>query len=102
MNCLFFRAPMLKKALLELTLVSERSTADRRLFYVTGGLLARRIDHGWLEFRQVAGGRYILAAIHDFAPRLPWFLYILTQAPLHLFVMKSFGKYLEGYDGIDQ
>ena len=42
---------------------------------------------GRLEFRQVLEGSTLLAAIHDFAPRLPWLLYRLTQAVAHLFVM---------------
>jgi len=47
-----------------------------------------------LEFREVLDGKYILSAIHEFVPRLPWLLYLNTQARLHLFVMNSFKKYL--------
>lgn len=71
-NCKF-RPFFMKRALLELTYVPERSRSNRQLFYVTGGLLAKRLDHGWLEFRQVLGGQYTIAAIHEFVPRLPWF-----------------------------
>ena len=95
-NCAF-KTIFHTKPLLELTYVSERSDENRQLFYVTGGFLAKRVDHGWLEFRQVLDGRYVLAAIHDFVPKLPWFIYVLTQAPLHLFVMNQFGRYLKGY-----
>ena len=85
-----------RRPLLEMALAADRSSADRRLFRVTGGLLAR-IEPGErprLEFRQVLGGRYVLAAIHDFFPALPWFVYVLTQAVVHLWVMRAFGRHL--------
>jgi uncharacterized protein YbjT (DUF2867 family) len=82
--------------LLELTWSPERSTPSRALLYVTGGQLAR-LDGprpGRLELRAVDQGRVLLAAIHDFAPRLPWLLYLLTQAPAHLAVMAGFRRHL--------
>ena len=91
-----FHVRPLPKPVLELTHSPDRSTPDRALFYVTGGLLAdvdtRR--RARLEFREVLGGTTLLAAIHDFAPRLPWGLYRLTQAVAHLFVMAQFGRHL--------
>jgi len=83
------------KTLLELTFVDERSDTKRRLFYITGGLLAKRVDYGWLEFRSVLDNRFIIAAIHEFVPRLPWYLYRLSQAVIHILVMKSFGRFLD-------
>jgi len=59
-----------KKPMLELTHIPDRSDSQRQLFY-------------------------IISAIHEFAPRLPWFIYINTQARLHLWVMNRFQKYLE-------
>ena len=82
------------KVLLELTFVEERSDEKRRLFYITGGLLAKRVNYGWLEFRSVLDNRFVIAAIHEFVPRLPWYLYRLSQAVIHLLVMKGFGKFL--------
>ncbi|MBM3169051.1 MAG: NAD-dependent epimerase/dehydratase family protein [Bacteroidetes bacterium] len=84
-----------KKPMLELTHIPDRSDSQRQLFYITGGWLVKRFDYGWLEFREVLDSRYILSAIHEFVPRLPWFLYITTQARLHLWVMNRFKKYLE-------
>lgn len=84
----------LKFKLLELTHVKERSNSDRHLFFITGGLLCKRVDHGWLEFRQINHKKWTLTGIHEFVPTLPWWLYRLTQAPLHSFVMKRFGKHL--------
>jgi hypothetical protein len=82
------------KPMLQLTWIPDRSDVERQLFYITGGWLVKRFDSGWLEFREVLDGKYILSAIHEFVPRLPWLLYLNTQARLHLFVMNSFKKYL--------
>lgn len=59
---------------------------------VTGGWLASHGNQGFLEFRIVLGGEFVLAAIHDFRPALPWFIYKVTQAQLHLWIMKQFGR----------
>lgn len=84
-----------KKPMLQLTMIPDRSDQERQLFYITGGWLVKRFDYGWLEFRGVLGGRYIITAIHEFVPRLPWFIYVNTQARFHLWVMNRFKKYLE-------
>lgn len=81
--------------LLRFRFVDDRSDEDRQLFYIIGGRLVKRRDYGWLEFRRVLDGQYIIAAIHEFVPTLPWFVYVLTQANAHLFVMNRFGKYLQ-------
>ena len=80
--------------LLKLTFIPGRSDHHRQLFYIVGGLLAKRKDKGWLEFRSVLGGRYIISAIHEFVPSLPWYVYVFTQAPAHSWVMQRFGQYL--------
>ncbi len=93
--CRFFLRP-LSAPLLELRLASERSTADRQLFYVTGGLLVGKAEgvRPRLEFRVVLDGTFVLAAINDFVPRLPWLVYKFTQAVVHLWVMLAFGRHL--------
>jgi uncharacterized protein YbjT (DUF2867 family) len=93
--CRFFSWP-LRKPLLELTLSPDRSTPDRQLFYVTGGLLAGRAQTHppRLEFRTALDGTVVLAALLDFVPRLPWLIYRLTQGPFHLMVMRAFGRHL--------
>lgn len=83
-----------KFSLLELEYSPERSWQNRQLFYVRGGLLSQRIGRGRLEFREVLGGKACLAAIHDFKPKLPWYLYVSTQAVFHLWVMTEFKRYL--------
>lgn len=82
--------------LLQLQFIPDRSDDDRQLFYITGGRLVRRRDYGWLGFRRVLDGKYIITAIHEFVPSLPWYLYVLTQARAHAFVMDRFGRYLKG------
>ncbi len=90
---LFFK--LMGFTLLILRYVDERSDTKRRLFYIVGGGLTKRGDHGWLEFRSVLDNQYVIAAIHEFVPSLPWSIYRYTQAVAHLFVMKQFDKYLQ-------
>lgn len=84
-----------KLKLLILHWSSDRSTEDRYLFYIKGGLLSGKNDKGRLEFREVLNNKFALAAVHEFTPALPWYIYCYTQAIAHIFVMKSFGKHLE-------
>lgn len=86
--------------LLELSLATDRSAPHRVLFYITDGILLHRNRSGLpgrLEFRSVFNGEFLLAAIHDFRPGLPWTIYNLTQAKIHLFVMHRFTRHLEKY-----
>ena len=83
--------------LLQLEFIENRSDKNRQLFYITGGFLSKRSNTGWLEFRSILGGEYIITAIHDFVPRLPWFIYKYTQAKAHLYVMRQFEKYLSSF-----
>lgn len=87
-----------KLKLLVLKWSPERSTLDRQLFYIKGGLLAGQQDRGRLEFREVLNSTTTLSAIHEFHPALPWYIYRYTQAVVHLFVMYFFGKYLESIE----
>lgn len=83
--------------LLKLDFAPTRSDPDRQLFYIAGGWLTRPTDKatpGRFEFRSVLGNRYVLAAIYDFVPRLPWALYKATQAVVHALVMAGFRRHL--------
>ncbi|MCR9163684.1 MAG: NAD-dependent epimerase/dehydratase family protein [Nannocystaceae bacterium] len=84
----------MRRPLLTLCFVPDRSTEDRALFRVEGGLLAAGPARGRLEFRVAPNGEELLAAIHEFVPRLPWYLYVVTQALAHLFVMRRFAAHL--------
>jgi hypothetical protein len=95
---LWFSLTGIHKPLLELTYSSLCSTQNRVVYTITGGLLARTDIspyRGRLEFREVVNGKYVIAAIHDFMPKLPWLFYIVTQVPLHLWVMYAYGRHLE-------
>lgn len=84
--------------LLELAPSDLTPEADRKVYYIRGGFLAntRAEPPGRFEFREVMNGREIITAIHAYQPRLPWHFYNLTQALLHLYVMRAFGAFLQG------
>ncbi len=93
-RCTFYLFdPSIKILILERSV--ERSSVDRQLLYVTGGLLAGVQKRGRLEFREVLERKYVLAALHEFRPALPWFIYRWTQAIVHLMVMKAFEEHLK-------
>lgn len=85
-----------KFPLLILRLSDERARDGRALFYIEGGALADTSGDspGRFEFRLTADGDHVIAAIHEFRPRLPWMVYTLTQAIAHVWVMRAFGKHL--------
>jgi uncharacterized protein YbjT (DUF2867 family) len=89
---IYVRFPRLH--IMELTFHPEHSTPGRRMYFITGGLLARVLGSSGarLEFRDILGSRFTIAAIHDFRPYLPWFFYIATQSVIHKFVMRAFQK----------
>lgn len=92
-----FEVPGLSVPLLELSFAADRSPEGRQLFHVTGGWLADMdgVQNGRLEFRQALNGRCVIAAVHDFAPHLPWYVYNTTQAIAHLLVMAGFRQHLK-------
>jgi uncharacterized protein YbjT (DUF2867 family) len=89
-----FSFAWLRPPLLELELIDLGADQSRDKFHIVGGLLTKTTDTGWLEFRQVANKKYTLAAIQEFVPALPWIVYLMTQAPLHAWVMRRFGEHL--------
>lgn len=96
-NTAFLFLKGIKKPLMILELSKERSYENRPLFYIRGGVLSTPPHTGRFEFREVLDHHYLLTAVHNFKPRLPWFLYKITQAQLHVWVMKNFGKHLEKF-----
>jgi hypothetical protein len=87
--------------LLELTYSRDRSSPTRQLFYLTGGLLLGRQTgraRGRLEFRVVPSKREVIAAVLDYRPSLPWWLYSATQALVHLGIMRLFRRHLNKQD----
>jgi len=85
----------LRRPLLELEHRPDRSGSERAFFAIRGGLLAGPpTGHPQLEFRITPDGAHVLAAVQDFRPRLPWWLYRITQAQLHALVMWAFARHL--------
>lgn len=83
------RLPRLK--LLALRLMADESAAERQIYEIAGGLLARAGDgRARFEFQTLLEGRYTMTAIHDYAPAIPWYLYVLSQALAHLLVMRRY------------
>jgi hypothetical protein len=80
--------------LLTLTHSADRSSADRQLFHVTGGALAKANTRARFELRQVLGGRTLLTVVHDYEPTLPWFMYVFTQSQFHKWLMHRFSAHL--------
>lgn len=97
------------RPLMQLTYAPERSSPSRALLQVSGGDLASlsRGEAGdpdeprtpRLEFRIAPDAQHVIAAVQDFRPRLPWWVYVWTQAKLHAFVMWSFGRHLRRLSG---
>ena len=89
-----FTLRFLSKPLLVLRYMKDSSAGDRPLFRIVGGILADASPQARLEFRVVPGRDEVLASIHDFYPSLWWPLYRWGQAPVHKWVMTSFGRHL--------
>ncbi|HAV13330.1 MAG TPA: hypothetical protein DCX06_07570 [Opitutae bacterium] len=85
-----------KWTLLELTPTPLTKTNKRRCaYYISGGLLARNVSPlGRLEFRLFPENDCLIASINGYSPMLPWWIYINTQAAVHLRVMHAFGRHL--------
>lgn len=88
-----FSLPLWSRPLLVLAR-APNNDRDRQLFFIAGGLLAREGQSGRFELRQVLDGHTLLTAVHDFAPRLPWYLYKWSQALFHGWVMAAFRRHL--------
>jgi uncharacterized protein YbjT (DUF2867 family) len=89
------RARGIATPLLRLDHRPESSGPDRAVFEVVDGLLAGpRAGSPRLEFRVAPDGKHVLAAVQDFRPRLPWWIYLATQARGHAWVMHGFGRHL--------
>lgn len=84
-----------KIVLLELVYSHQLSDSGRQILKITSGILVGNGNRGWLEFRAVLHGRFVLAAIHDYKPSMPWYFYKFTQAILHIFVMRAFARDLK-------
>ncbi len=81
--------------ILQLKKNQERTTRDRSVYYITGGVLAaKKTFNGRIEFRYIEQNQVFLISLIDFKPSLPWFIYKYTQAVIHKLIMNKFKKYL--------
>ncbi|MGZ9849816.1 NAD(P)H-binding protein [Macrococcus psychrotolerans] len=85
--------PIFKDPILILEKSQKKSSEDRVLFYIKGGKFAKvnESSRARLEFRRILDTNECIIAIHEYEPSLPWFVYTITQARVHLLVMKLFG-----------
>ena len=90
-----FKLPILNLELLVLRKSEQRSSEDRQLYYIVGGLLVKPRTRARIEFRTTYDNKSLIIAIHDYTPSLPWYVYRFTQAILHLWVMKNFDRFLK-------
>lgn len=81
----------LNKPLLELTLHNQSEGCYQ--YFVTGGLLAKKTESASFTFYTTNSRAMI--SLDQFSPTLPWFIYRLTQAPIHEIVMWRFQKKLQ-------
>ena len=83
--------------LLELTFRAPLSSSNRAIYTISNGALVRpdMLGKGTFEFRLMLESPVLLTAIHDFYPRLPWYVYTCTQAQVHQLVMERFSKHLD-------
>jgi hypothetical protein len=86
--------------ILRLRYEPTRSSESRQLYYIRSGLLVAKDEPeaARLEFRKIPGSQEVIAGLFNYKPSLPWWIYKLTQALAHLWVMKNFGKHLKTVD----
>ena len=73
----------------------SRDSQWRRAFYIGAGLLAGKAEPpGRFELRIFPDQDCLIAAIHGYVPRLPWWIYAGSQALVHLAVMHGFSRHL--------
>ena len=86
----------IRQPMLVLEHAKAASESGRYMLRVVGGLLAQKNPQGdpRLEFRVTPDGEHVLAALQDFEPSLPWWLYACTQAPIHSAIMSAYRRFL--------
>ena len=94
-SCYEFRLAGWRQRLLALRIDHDSSHERRLVLRIVGGVLVRDVGRGYLEFRSTLERQTLLVAIHDFAPSLPWWLYRVSQAQAHLFVMWRFRRHVQ-------
>ncbi len=83
--------------LLSLRRNDDKCSEESEKLSIVGGLLVRRGagSRGEFEFRRVKRSRAVLTILQNFPPSLPWYVYLVSQAVVHKFVMVAFGGWLK-------
>lgn len=89
-----YRIRMLDLVLIQLELQESESTGSRSFYTINGGLLVRTPSQGRFEFRESPKRDFVIAALHNYQPALPWPIYRWTQAIIHSVVMRRFAHHL--------
>lgn len=98
MQLLHIKLSFIKAPLLTLQHKYHKSEPDRQVFYIKGGLLVKNnMQGGIMEFREILNGKFLIIALHNYQPSLPWWIYVPTQAVLHKIIMKSFSDWLNSF-----
>ncbi|WP_271398476.1 hypothetical protein [Salinicoccus roseus] len=71
---------------------AQRSYNGVEIYRIRGGGLSKRMSNKTprLEFRELPGREEFIMALHDFEPKSPWAVYLLTQAPLFTLVNRIY------------
>lgn len=98
------RLPFTSKPLLVLKKPAAAAYEDFATYLIAGGrlALARDDSRARLSFRQVLDTNQVIIAIHEFEPALPWRVYSLTQARLHLLVMTAFSYEVKALAAVER
>lgn len=87
---ILLKIPFLSPPILRFVLNRDRSDRDLQWLDIRGGFMAARNNLGRFELRVICNRTFLVAAIHDYTPSLPWAIYRWTQAVAHLLVMNCF------------
>lgn len=90
-----YRLRFLPIVLLTLNRDSKISGLHRQLFRVGNGVLVALKNKGRFEFRESHDSAFIIVALHNYRPSLPWNIYRWSQAVIHRIVMHQFAKHLK-------
>ena len=90
------RLCLFSKRIVLLELWPDQNHSDRHIqqMQIAKGLLVATGNNGILEFRTALKGRFLLVAIHNYRPALPWYFYTFSQAWMHLMVMSFFRRHV--------
>lgn len=83
---------VMNQPVLEVKYDRERSGDGVEIYRVIGGGLSKNHPHKLprLEFREMPDEESFIMALHDYEPKMPWGIYIFTQAPIHALINRIY------------